>query len=403
MKKIILDIMKDKKISLVASTYSDICSELSFEDNDRFIKKMNCDVKEKFNELFKSLFNSGNVVNGCVSLRDIDKLGFNDSVKELFIQYMTVYHRVSVYAEEDFVYDSVDYYEDSVRAYFNEVGKYPLLSSDEERELFDRLRSGDESCREVLINSNLRLVVRAAKGFYSNSLSLLDLIQAGNIGLIKAVSKFDNNMGYRFSTYAMWWIRQSIYRTKAEQTNVIRLPEYMYRSVNKYLFFVDNYERVNGCLPSRDEILTKVDVDSNKLDVIQDVCDKVNPMSFEYPIGEDKGIFVKDLVADKDGVTPEDNILAVDSMSILSDILGILNDRERKVLALSYGLDNNERLTLIEIGKILGISSERARQIRARALEKLRIEACNSKYDEYRTDEHAKLLACGKKKYKVRK
>lgn len=262
--------------------------------------------------------------------------------------------------------------EDSVRMYLKTIGGYELLTKEEEVELAKEMEEGGsraQQAKELLINSNLRLVVNIAKRFLNRGMPLLDLIQEGNMGLIKAVEKFDHRLGYRFSTYATWWIRQSITRAIADQGRLIRIPVHMVEAINKISRIRKQLAQENGREPRPEEIAEVMGVPLEKLeDVINHSFD---PKSLETPVGEENDSLLGDFYVDQEALTPEESAANTMLKEQLQEALATLNPRERQVLELRFGLEDGRSRTLEEVGQYFKVTRERIRQIEAKALRKL--------------------------------
>ena len=260
--------------------------------------------------------------------------------------------------------------EDPVRMYLKEIGKVPLLSAEEEIEYAKRMEQGDEEAKKRLAEANLRLVVSIAKRYVGRGMLFLDLIQEGNLGLIKAVEKFDYRKGYKFSTYATWWIRQAITRAIADQARTIRIPVHMVETINKLVRVSRQLLQELGREPSPEEIAEAMDIPVERVREIQKISQE--PVSLETPIGEEDDSNLGDFVADNNTVTPEANIESVMLREHIDVLLQDLKDREREVIILRFGLRDGHPRTLEEVGKIFNVTRERIRQIEAKALRKLR-------------------------------
>ena len=260
--------------------------------------------------------------------------------------------------------------EDPVRMYLKEIGKVPLLSADEEVELAKKMETGDLDARKRLAEANLRLVVSIAKRYVGRGMLFLDLIQEGNLGLIKAVEKFDYRKGYKFSTYATWWIRQAITRAIADQARTIRIPVHMVETINKLIRVQRQLLQELGREPYPEEIAKEMNLPVDRVREIQKISQE--PVSLETPIGEEEDSHLGDFIQDDNVPVPAEAAAFTLLKEQLSEVLGTLTDRERKVLELRFGLDDGRARTLEEVGKEFNVTRERIRQIEAKALRKLR-------------------------------
>lgn len=260
--------------------------------------------------------------------------------------------------------------DDPVRMYLKEIGTVPLLSAEEEIELAKRKADGDEIAKERLIEANLRLVVSIAKRYTGRGMSFLDLVQEGNLGLIKGVEKFDYTKGYKLSTYATWWIRQSVTRALADQARTIRVPVHMVETINKMSKMQRKLTLELGYEPSIPELAKALDMSEEKVMEIMQIARE--PASLETPIGEEDDSNLGDFVADSNVVTPEQNVESVMLREQIDTLLGDLKERERQVIVLRFGLEDGHPHTLEEVGKEFNVTRERIRQIEAKALRKLR-------------------------------
>ncbi len=260
--------------------------------------------------------------------------------------------------------------EDPVRMYLKEIGTVPLLSADEELRLARRKAEGDEYAKERLIEANLRLVVSIAKRYTGRGMSFLDLVQEGNLGLIKGVEKFDYTKGYKLSTYATWWIRQSVTRALADQARTIRVPVHMVETINKMSKMQRKLTLELGYEPSVVELADALEMSEDKVMEIMQIARE--PASLETPIGEEDDSNLGDFVADSNVVTPEGNVESVMLREHIDALLGDLKERERQVIVLRFGLEDGHPRTLEEVGKEFNVTRERIRQIEAKALRKLR-------------------------------
>ena len=260
--------------------------------------------------------------------------------------------------------------DDPVKVYLKEIGRVPLLTPEEEVELAERMAKGDPSARKRLSEANLRLVVSIAKRYVGRGMQFLDLIQEGNLGLIKAVEKFDHTKGFKFSTYATWWIRQAITRAIADQARTIRIPVHMVETINKVKKVSSQLLHKNGHDPSAEEIAEELDMPIDKVREIMRVAQE--PVSLETPIGEEEDSHLGDFIEDSDAPAPADAASHTLLKEQLEDVLSTLTPREKKVLELRFGLEDGRNRTLEEVGKEFNVTRERIRQIEAKALRKLR-------------------------------
>ena len=260
--------------------------------------------------------------------------------------------------------------DDPVKMYLKDIGKVPLLSADDEIELARRMNEGDEIAKRHLSEANLRLVVSIAKRYVGRGMLFLDLIQEGNLGLMKAVEKFDYQKGYKFSTYATWWIRQSITRAIADQARTIRIPVHMVETINKLTRVSRMLLQQTGREPTPAEIAVEMGITEERVCEIQRIAQ--DPVSLEAPIGEEEDSHLGDFVEDDKSITPSESVAAVMLKEQLLRVLDSLTPREEKVLRLRYGLDDGIPRTLEEVGKEFNVTRERIRQIEAKALRKLR-------------------------------
>jgi RNA polymerase primary sigma factor len=272
---------------------------------------------------------------------------------------------------------------DPVRLYLKEIGKVPLLTGDQEMKLAKRMEEGDESAKKELAEANLRLVVSIAKRYVGRGMSFLDLIQEGNLGLIKAVEKFDYTKGFKFSTYATWWIRQAITRAIADQARTIRIPVHMVETINKLIRVSRQLLQELGREPTPAEIGKEMDFSEEKVREIQKIAQ--DPVSLETPIGEEEDSHLGDFIPDDDAPAPAEAASYALLKEQLMEVLNTLTEREEKVLRLRFGLDDGRARTLEEVGKEFNVTRERIRQIEAKALRKLRHPSRSKKLKDYLT------------------
>ena len=271
--------------------------------------------------------------------------------------------------------------DDAVRMYLKEIGKVPLLTGEQERELAIRMEQGDEDAKKKLCESNLRLVVSIAKRYLNRGLSFLDLIQEGNLGLIKAVDKFDYTKGYKFSTYATWWIRQAITRSIADQARTIRIPVHMVETINKLIRISRQLLQELGREPTSEEIAKEMGITVEKVREIKKISQ--DPVSLETPIGEEEDSHLGDFIPDDDVPAPVEAAAYSMLKEQLMEVLDTLSEREKKVLMLRFGLEDGRPRTLEEVGKEFNVTRERIRQIEAKALRKLRHPSRSKKLRDY--------------------
>jgi len=271
--------------------------------------------------------------------------------------------------------------EDPVKMYLREIGKVPLLSAEDEIELAKRMEEGDEEAKKKLAEANLRLVVSIAKRYVGRGLLFLDLIQEGNLGLIKAVEKFDYRKGYKFSTYATWWIRQAITRAIADQARTIRIPVHMVETINKLIRVSRQLLQELGREPTPEEIAAELKMPEERVREILKISQE--PVSLETPIGEEEDSHLGDFIQDDNVPVPADAAAFTLLKEQLSEVLSTLTEREQKVLRLRFGLDDGRARTLEEVGKEFNVTRERIRQIEAKALRKLRHPSRSRKLRDY--------------------
>ena len=271
--------------------------------------------------------------------------------------------------------------DDPVKVYLKEIGRVPLLTPDEEVELATRMDAGDPNARKRLSEANLRLVVSIAKRYVGRGMQFLDLIQEGNLGLIKAVEKFDHTKGFKFSTYATWWIRQAITRAIADQARTIRIPVHMVETINKVKKVGSQLLHKNGHEPTAEEIAAELDMPVDKVREIMRISQE--PVSLETPIGEEEDSHLGDFIPDDDAPAPAEAASHTLLREQLGEVLSTLTEREEKVLRLRFGLEDGRSRTLEEVGKEFSVTRERIRQIEAKALRKLRHPSRSKKLKDF--------------------
>lgn len=271
--------------------------------------------------------------------------------------------------------------DDPVRMYLKEIGKVDLLSAEEEVELAKRMEQGDMEAKRRLVEANLRLVVSIAKKYVGRGMLFLDLIQEGNMGLMKAVEKFDYTKGYKFSTYATWWIRQAITRSIADQARTIRIPVHMVETINKLIRVSRQLLQEKGREPTPEEIGEEMDMSADKVREIKKIAQE--PVSLETPIGEEEDSHLGDFIEDEDAPAPASAASYMLLRDQLDNVLDTLTDREKRVLELRFGIEDGRPRTLEEVGKEFGVTRERIRQIEAKALRKLRHPSRSKKLKDY--------------------
>jgi len=271
--------------------------------------------------------------------------------------------------------------DDPVRMYLKEIGRVPLLTAENEVELAKRIEAGEEEAKRRLTEANLRLVVSIAKRYVGRGMLFLDLIQEGNLGLLKAVEKFDYRKGYKFSTYATWWIRQAITRAIADQARTIRIPVHMVETINKLIRISRQLLQRLGREPTADEIAKEMGITEDRVREIQKIAQE--PVSLETPIGEEEDSHLGDFIEDQDAPAPAEAASFSLLKEQLEEVLGSLSEREERVLRLRFGLDDGRQRTLEEVGYVFGVTRERIRQIEAKALRKLRHPTRSKKLKDY--------------------
>ena len=349
-KKIIEKAKENGKI-----TYGELASELEGTNSEEIDK-----VFDAFEDLGVDLLNEDMEEPDLEDLQDVEEIKLDDLD-------MSNVEGVSV--------------DDPVRMYLREIGKIPLLSYEEELDLAKRILDGDETAAQKLAESNLRLVVSIAKKYVGRGMLFLDLIQEGNMGLIKAVEKFDYHKGFKFSTYATWWIRQAITRAIADQARTIRIPVHMVETINKLIRTSRHLLQQLGREPTPEEIAKEMEIPVEKVMEIQKIAQ--DPVSLETPIGEEDDSHLGDFIPDDDSPAPQDSAAYTLLREQLEEVMSTLTPREAKVLKLRFGLEDGKARTLEEVGKEFQVTRERIRQIEAKALRKLRHPSRSKKLRDY--------------------
>lgn len=367
------------------------------------------DEQKKMLEVMNDLIEIGRKKDNVVELSDIDKafsargMELDDEKTEKIFEYLENKGVVAMVPEsdneDDIILDVEDEpteeelenielavpdgvsIEDPVRMYLKEIGKVPLLTAEEEKELAMQMEAGDAEAKKRLAEANLRLVVSIAKRYVGRGMLFLDLIQEGNLGLIKAVEKFDYRKGYKFSTYATWWIRQAITRAIADQARTIRIPVHMVETINKLIRVQRQLLQELGREPYPEEIAEKMNLPVERVREIQKISQE--PVSLETPIGEEEDSHLGDFIQDDNVPVPSEAAAFTLLKEQLVEVLGTLTEREQKVLCLRFGLDDGRARTLEEVGKEFDVTRERIRQIEAKALRKLRHPSRSRKLKDY--------------------
>ena len=343
--------------------------------------------KDQVENLYETLGNLGiEIIEDKTQKADVD---FSDNDNDLIVD--KDFDGVSddeLKKEDDIEMDKIDLslpkgisIDDPVRMYLKEIGKIPLLKPHEEIEYAKRMLEGDEIAKQRLVEANLRLVVSIAKRYVGRGMLFLDLIQEGNLGLIKAVEKFDYERGFKFSTYATWWIRQAITRAIADQARTIRIPVHMVETINKLIRVSRQLLQELGRDPKPEEIAKEMDMTEDKVREIMKIAQ--DPVSLETPIGEEEDSHLGDFIPDDDAPAPAEAAAYSLLKEQIEDVLGSLNEREQKVLKLRFGLEDGRARTLEEVGKEFDVTRERIRQIEAKALRKLRHPSRSKKLRDY--------------------
>ena len=355
---------KEKKITTLADLmeFGKKNGKLTSKDIGSFLENMDFDV-DQVDKFYESIEAAG-----------IDVIDLGEEEEEVLTESNVEKFEKSLASEGV----SID---DPVKVYLKEIGAFPLLSLDEEIELAERIQKGDSRAKKRLAEANLRLVVSIAKRYVGGGMLFLDLIQEGNLGLIKAVEKFDHTKGFKFSTYATWWIRQAITRAIADQARTIRIPVHMVETINKVKKVQSQLLHKNGQEPSVEDLAAELDMPQDKVREILKVAQE--PISLESPIGEEEDSHLGDFIPDYDAPVPEEAATHTLLREQLNEVLATLTPREAKVLSLRFGIEDGRPRTLEEVGKEFNVTRERIRQIEAKALRKLRHPSRNKKLKDF--------------------
>ena len=381
--------------SIKPKTKVDEYSEITIKVNQ--VEETNKLDKQKVREIIKKAQKDGKITYGELASQLGD--ANTEQIEEVFDEFENI--GVNVFSEEleepdiedlqeveDIKLEEIDVtnfegvnVDDPVRMYLREIGKIPLLTYEEELDLAQKVLDGDEDAKQKLAESNLRLVVSIAKKYVGRGMLFLDLIQEGNMGLIKAVEKFDYTKGYKFSTYATWWIRQAITRAIADQARTIRIPVHMVETINKLIRTSRDLLQRLGREPTPEEISKEIELPVEKVLEIQKIAQ--DPVSLETPIGEEDDSHLGDFIQDDDSPAPQDSVAYTLLKEQLEEVMGTLTPREAKVLKLRFGLEDGKARTLEEVGREFMVTRERIRQIEAKALRKLRHPSRSKKLRDY--------------------
>ena len=376
---------KKECITLLKEKAKSKGGKLSYGEISEIIGNLDMD-KDFIDDVYEKIMNMGIEIESEMEIRNDDTDIEPDEAELLNLDVDDLEHDDDMVIEDG----SVDLeaslpkgitVDDPVRMYLKEIGKVPLLSADEEIELAKKMEKGDEEAKKKLCEANLRLVVSIAKRYVGRGMLFLDLIQEGNLGLIKAVDKFDWRKGYKFSTYATWWIRQAITRSIADQARTIRIPVHMVETINKLIRVSRQLLQEYGREPSPEEIAAEMDISEEKVREILKIAQE--PVSLETPIGEEEDSHLGDFIPDEEVPAPAEAAAFSMLKEQLVEVLDTLTEREQKVLKLRFGLEDGRARTLEEVGKQFDVTRERIRQIEAKALRKLRHPSRSRKLKDY--------------------
>ncbi len=388
---------KEKKADMKATIKKDTKNTGKKEQNTELAKEQEAKEADKVKEIIEKAKTKGKITYGELASQldeanaeQIDKVfdAFEDLGVDILQEDLEEPDIEDLEEVEDIKLEDIDLtamdgvnVDDPVRMYLREIGRIPLLSYEQELELAQKVLEGDEEAKQKLAESNLRLVVSIAKKYVGRGMLFLDLIQEGNMGLIKAVEKFDYTKGFKFSTYATWWIRQAITRAIADQARTIRIPVHMVETINKLIRTSRHLLQQLGREPTPDEIAKEMEIPVEKVMEIQKIAQ--DPVSLETPIGEEDDSHLGDFIQDDDSPAPQDSAAYTLLKEQLEEVMGTLTPREAKVLKLRFGLEDGKARTLEEVGKEFMVTRERIRQIEAKALRKLRHPSRSKKLRDY--------------------
>lgn len=388
---------KEKKADMKATIKKDTKNTGKKEVNAELAKEQEIKEADKVKEIIEKAKTKGKITYGELAseldeanAEQIDKVfdAFEDLGVDILQEDLEEPDIEDLEEVEDIKLEDIDLtamdgvnVDDPVRMYLREIGRIPLLSYEQELELAQKVLEGDEEAKQKLAESNLRLVVSIAKKYVGRGMLFLDLIQEGNMGLIKAVEKFDYTKGFKFSTYATWWIRQAITRAIADQARTIRIPVHMVETINKLIRTSRHLLQQLGREPTPDEIAKEMEIPVEKVMEIQKIAQ--DPVSLETPIGEEDDSHLGDFIQDDDSPAPQDSAAYTLLKEQLEEVMGTLTPREAKVLKLRFGLEDGKARTLEEVGKEFMVTRERIRQIEAKALRKLRHPSRSKKLRDY--------------------
>lgn len=372
--------MKEELIKKLEAKAKEKGNALTYADMSEYLDSLDLD-KNVMDEIYDSLMSSDIEINGETEPEDFTLIIDDDEDVDSESEDDGIVVDENGEIDIDASLPKGIAVDDPVRMYLKEIGKVPLLSAEEEIELAKRMENGDEEAKKRLCEANLRLVVSIAKRYVGRGMLFLDLIQEGNLGLIKAVDKFDYRKGYKFSTYATWWIRQAITRSIADQARTIRIPVHMVETINKLIRVSRQLLQTYGREPSPEEIAKEMGISVDKVREIQKIAQE--PVSLETPIGEEEDSHLGDFIPDEDVPAPAEAAAFSMLKEQLVEVLDTLTERERKVLKLRFGLEDGRSRTLEEVGKEFDVTRERIRQIEAKALRKLRHPSRSKKLKDY--------------------